>query len=78
MIGSMLLQNINRYKEATWIALSRSGIFFIPMILILPSFAGATGVMLAHPISDVLSFLTALPLLHKVVKELKQPLERGK
>jgi len=72
VISSMLFQNINHYKKATIIALSRSGIFFIPAILLLPSLWRTTGVMLAQPIADLCTFALAAPLQSKILKELKQ------
>ncbi len=70
IIISMLLQNINKYKQATIIALSRSGIFFVPAILVFPYFFGMFGVIIAQPISDLCSFATALPMQKKVIREL--------
>jgi putative MATE family efflux protein len=70
IITSMLLQNINKYKQATIMALSRSGIFLIPSILILPHLIGMLGVMLAQPVADICSFALALPMQRKEMKEL--------
>ena len=71
IIIGMLLQNINKYKQATLMALSRSGIFFIPAILLLPWLFGMTGVIIAQPVSDLCSFFLALPIRRKVLGELK-------
>ncbi|MBQ8098570.1 MAG: MATE family efflux transporter [Bacteroidaceae bacterium] len=73
IIVSMLLQNINHYKQATVMALSRSGIFFIPAILLMPSCLGMLGVMLAQPVADFCSFALALPMQRRVMRQLKQP-----
>ncbi|MDD4759744.1 MAG: MATE family efflux transporter [Bacteroidaceae bacterium] len=70
IVTSMLLQNINKYKQATIMALSRSGIFLIPTILILPHFLGMLGVMLAQPVADICSFALAIPMQRKELKEL--------
>jgi Na+-driven multidrug efflux pump len=51
-------------------ALSRSGIFLIPTILILPHFLGMLGVMLAQPVADICSFALAIPMQRKELKEL--------
>ena len=72
IVASMLLQNINKYKKATIMALSRSGIFLIPSILILPHLIGMFGVILAQPVADICSFALALPLQRRELRELKE------
>lgn len=71
IVTSMLLQNINKYKQATVIALSRSGIFFIPAILILPHYFGMLGVMLAQPVADLCSFALTIPIQKNIIHHLK-------
>lgn len=68
IISSMLFQNINQYKQATLIALSRSGIFLIPLVLVLPSVLGSLGVMVAQPLSDLCTFAMAWPMQHRLLK----------
>lgn len=68
-IGSMMLQNLGKSLKATVLAVSRQGIIFIPLILILPGCFGLTGALLTQPISDLISFAIAVPLL---IPELKQ------
>lgn len=70
IIIGMLLQNINKYKQATIVALSRSGIFFVPSIILLPCLFGMQGVILAQPVADLCSFALAVPMQRKVIKEL--------
>ena len=70
IIIGMLLQNINKYKQATIVALSRSGIFFIPVIFLLPCLLGMQGVIMAQPVADLCSFALAVPMQRKVIKDL--------
>lgn len=70
MMTSMLLQNINSYKQATLLALCRSGLFLIPAILVLPRFWGAYGVMIAQPVADACSFAVAAVMHHRILKKL--------
>ena len=72
MMGSMMLQNLGRSMKATVLAVSRQGIVFIPLILILPRLFGLTGAIIAQPVSDTLSFLIAAPLLIPEIKKLKK------
>lgn len=56
IIAGMLFQNTGRYVSATLVSVSRSGLFFIPVILITPRVWGEWGVMCAQPLADLLSF----------------------
>lgn len=71
MIGSMMLQNLGKSLKATILAVSRQGIVFIPLILILPRLFGLTGALIAQPLSDLISFTVAMPLLIPELKQLK-------
>ena len=71
MIGSMMLQNLGKSLKATVLAIARQGIVFIPLILILPRFLGLTGAIIAQPISDLVSFILAMPLLLPELRKLK-------
>jgi len=46
---------------ATILASCRQGIFFIPIVLILPRFIGLTGIQLVQPLSDVLTCIVSIP-----------------
>ena len=71
LIGSMMLQNLGKSLRATVLAISRQGIMFMPLILILPRFFGLTGALVAQPVSDFLSFLIGVPLVVSQVRELR-------
>ena len=60
---NMLYQSVGRAAIATPLAMCRQGIFFLPLILILPEVWGIFGIQIAQPIADVLTFLAALPFL---------------
>ena len=59
---NMMLQSIGKGVKASITSSSRSGIFFIPAILILPHFFGVTGVEVAQAVADVCSIFLAMPL----------------
>lgn len=71
LIGSMMLQNLGKSFRATVLAISRQGIMFMPLILILPHFFGLTGALIAQPVSDFLSFLIGVPMVVLQVRELR-------
>ncbi len=59
----LFLQVMGRTFTGSLLAAARQGIFFLPLIFLLPTRFGATGLALTQPASDVLSFLLAIPLL---------------
>ena len=56
VIGNMAFQVIGRTAVGTLLAATRQGLFFLPIILILPGYIGLLGVQSAQPIAEVLSF----------------------
>lgn len=71
MVSNMLLQTCRRPFRANILASARSGLFFIPAILILPLCLGLWGIEIAQPVSDVLSFCITVPIVYGFFKELK-------
>jgi len=57
MLVSMYFSSIGKPEVATFVSLSRHGIFFIPALLILPKIFGLMGVLYATPVSDGCSLL---------------------
>ena len=58
---NQLYQCLGFTVSATLLASCRQGIFFIPIVLILPHYVGITGVQSVQPISDFLTFLVSIP-----------------
>ncbi|MBQ6780774.1 MAG: MATE family efflux transporter [Treponema sp.] len=58
---NMMLQTTGEAKAATFLSSLRQGLYFIPLILILPHVIGITGVQIAQSISDILTSLTSIP-----------------
>lgn len=59
---NMLLQTIRKPIRANIVAAARSGLFFIPFILILPHFFGLLGVEMCQAWADVCSFAISVPI----------------
>ncbi len=78
IIGNMLTQSIGYSFRATLTAVSKQGLFFIPAILILPGLFGITGLQLAQPVADGLTFILTQAIVVMVVKELRGMAENGK
>lgn len=70
IIMNMYLQNIRKTLPATILAISRQGLIFIPVLLILSAILGLKGLELAQPTSDFLTFLIAIPMGVAALKEL--------
>lgn len=69
---NMMLQSIGKAAKASLVAAARQGIFFIPLIWILPAFFGLLGVQMCQTWSDACSFLLSLPLGISVLREMKR------
>jgi Na+-driven multidrug efflux pump len=69
---AMLFQSIGKAKQASLTALSRQGLFFIPLILTLPQLFGIRGMQLSQPISDIATFLLSLVLLRMFWRQLEK------
>ena len=75
-MSNMMLQSIGKGVRATIIASTRSGIFFIPAIIILSNFYGLFGVEIAQPCADILAFLLAIPMTLSVWREMNSVHEK--
>ncbi|MBQ9576477.1 MAG: MATE family efflux transporter, partial [Muribaculaceae bacterium] len=62
-VCNMTLQTSGRSLSANVLAAARNGIFFIPLILILPRYLGLKGVEICQAVSDILAFMLAVPLI---------------
>lgn len=68
LIGAAYFQAVGKAIPALLLTLTRQGFFFIPLVLILPSFLGELGVWLSFPIADVLATIVTGIYLGKEVK----------
>ncbi len=72
IVANSLLQSVGKSVRATILSCCRQGIFFIPLILILPKFLGLTGIEYTQAISDALTFLVSMPFVIWFFKGLKK------
>ena len=68
--SNMLFQSIGENKKATFLSMLRSGILFIPILLILTKLFGLFGVQSAQAIADVFAFFISAPLVLVFLKNL--------
>jgi putative MATE family efflux protein len=70
VLSNMTLQSTGQKGWATLLALTRSGLYFIPLLYIFSMTLGAFGIQIAQPVADILSFSTALPIIVHFLKKL--------
>lgn len=70
--ANMLFQSIGENIKATFLSLLRSGILFIPILVILTETVGLFGVQSAQAIADVLAFFISAPIVFSFLKRLPE------
>lgn len=70
MLCNMLTQTIRKPWRANLLASARHGLFFIPLILILPHCFGLLGIQMCQSVSDIMSFILAVAVLRSLRKDL--------
>ena len=63
VMSNMTFQSTGQKLLASFTAMLRSGLYFIPIIAISESLVGLLGIQFAQPLADVLSFATVVPLI---------------
>lgn len=68
----IFLQAMGKAKESMTLSMTREIIFGVGFALLLPIFFKLDGVLYSMPISDTLTFLISIYLIHKTIKELNE------
>ncbi len=68
LIGAAYFQAVGKALPAFLLTLTRQGIFFIPLILLLPRYYGELGVWISFPLSDVLSTVVTGYFLNREIR----------
>lgn len=66
---NQLYQSLGFVAPATFLASCRQGIFFVPLILILPACIGLTGIQLTQTLADLLTFAVSIPFHIMMLKQ---------
>lgn len=72
VLTNMLMQTIRKPIRANIVAAARSGLFFIPLIFILPRFFGLLGVEMCQAWADVCSFAVAIPIAWSAFRDMRK------
>lgn len=67
---NMLYQSIRNVKISSFLSLMRSGLAFIPVLIISTQFLGLVGIQISQPIADMITGLVSVPFtLHFLFKD---------
>lgn len=75
--GNMLMQTIRKPWRANLLAAARQGLFFIPLIFILPRLWGLTGLEMCQAVSDALALVVTIPVLVSAFADMRKAEERA-
>ncbi len=70
--SNMLFQSVGKSGRATFTSILRSGLYFLPLIAVLPYFIGIVGVQISQPLADALAFVTIIPITIDFIHKLPQ------
>ncbi len=70
--SNMMFQSIGQNILAAFTAILRNGLYFIPLIVLLPQKIELLGIQISQTFADVLTFMTIVPLSFYVVRKLKK------
>ena len=68
--ASMFLQNTGKYFQALLVSVLRQGIFYVPLLYVLPALFGLDGFLLLQPLADLLSAAIGIWFLLRALREM--------
>ncbi|MBQ9263208.1 MAG: MATE family efflux transporter [Clostridia bacterium] len=71
-ITNMMMQTTAQTTRASIVALARQGLFFLPLVAVLPQFLGLLGIQVAQPIADGCTFILALVLQTGLLRKIRR------
>lgn len=71
LMANMMMQTCRKTIRANILAASRQGLFFIPLIFVLPYFYGLFGVEICQAVSDIISLIVTIPIVWSAFKEMR-------
>ena len=70
VISNMMMQNLALAFRASFLAMARQGLFYVPSVLILPRLLGFVGIQMSQMTSDAISFIVTIFLTVGVLRDL--------
>ena len=71
-LSNMMMQNLGMAVRASVLAMSRQGLFYIPLVFVLPRIFGFLGIQMCQAISDFLSVIITAVLVYGVLNSLAE------
>jgi len=68
--SNMMLQTTGKAAAATFLAVARQGLLFIPLVLLLSALFDMRGIQMTQSIADLLTLLCTIPIQRKYLREL--------
>lgn len=68
--GNMMFQSTGLAAKSAVLSALRSGLCFIPLVIILPIFMDLVGIQAAQPIADVITFIVSVPMVIRFLRVL--------
>lgn len=72
VMNNMMTQTMGKTLYASLLASARQGLFFIPILLILPRFLGLMGIQMAQAAADVFAMLLSAAIYRLAMEDLKK------
>ncbi|MDR0708536.1 MAG: MATE family efflux transporter [Spirochaetaceae bacterium] len=70
-ITNMMMQTIGKAFKASLLAAARQGFFLLPLLFLLTSLLGPTGILISPPAADICTFILSIPLSISVFREMR-------
>ena len=71
IVSNMLLQTIRKPIRANILAAARSGLFFIPLVVVLPRLFGIVGLEVSQALADVCAFAITVPIAWSAFRDMR-------
>ncbi len=71
VISNMMMQNIGKVFQASFLAAARQGLFLIGVLTITTPLFGLWGIQIAQPIADMITFMVAIIMQRRELRELE-------
>jgi Na+-driven multidrug efflux pump len=68
--SNMTFQSVGKNKSATFLSALRSGLVFIPVLVISSRLLGLTGIQISQTVTDVITFFVSVPFMVSFMKNL--------
>lgn len=72
VVSNMTLQTVGKSWQGTFLSAARQGIYFLPLIIILPNLFGLFGIQISQPIADVVTSISSIPFMILFFKEMNK------